>query len=476
MHTAWQPVVELYDGMVLGAGSWLDAIARNADLLYGFAHRPEPPFAQSWMEPPGQGAYTAWEGETRYDGAQGTLEFSAWVELPDPVGDAYAKLQLFYNDAWNDLPDNAGIDTSAGAHWFKDDADVDGVVSYDISGFYSPGELVHARLIVNGDGASAVTSAWVYRALLSGDEGFPFWPTWTEWTDTYAMSDGDFNYLRTAAEYLKLCAERPVLAEAVAELWHTQEDAEETLARWSFRKGGQDRIRVQITTTGCDATRYVRVYLQDEQYPHGPSGGTRTTLQTITTDDTTVVAYDMSALDMGERYCIEVASYRQAAAEEPHAVIDSVHVDDLGGETRANVPGTFLFANQPDVADVETLADDLQDMQPVAESGSPLWPEHVFSSYRPFNRHTESLPSLVTTYRISNRAWGILHTYDYLRYHGPAKIVSADGEYSYSLPDSNPTGSTSVFELKSLTWLAKGDWYAVEDTGNLQFAFEDWEA
>lgn len=471
MHDAWQPVVQLADGMVLGAGSWLDALARDADLCYGFAHRPEAPFAHSWISPPGQGIWTAWEGETRYDGAQRTLEFSAWVELPNPVGDAYAKLQLFYSGAWHDIGN--GTDVSPGAHWFRDDLDIAGVVFYDVSAYYSVGELVHARLIVNGDGATAVTSAWVYRACLSGTIGFPTWPTWPAWTDTTPHTAADFNTLRSASEYLKCCCERPILAEAVADLSHGQNDAEETLARWSFRKAGPDRLRLQVTTTNCDATRYVRLYLQDEQFPHGPNGGSRTTIASITSDTTTVVSYDASALTLGQYYCVEVAAFREAAQPEPHVVIQSIHIDDLGGEARSHVPGIFAFGDKPTAVQIDTLADDLQDMQPAPGMVSPLWPEHQFATYRPFNRDADQPLSLFHT---SGRKWGLQHTYPYLVYHGPAKLVSANGDYSYTLPDSRPSGSTMIFELKSLTWLAPGDWYAVEDTGSLQFAFENWEA
>lgn len=471
MHNSWQPTVELADGMVLGAGTWLDAIARNADLGYGFAHRPEAPFAQSWMEPPGQGEWVAWEGETRYDGAQTVFEFSAWVELPDPVGTAYAKLQLWYDDQWNTLV----TDTAAGAHWFDDAHDTDGVISNDIAAYYTAGEVVLARLVVNGDGGTGVTSAWTYRALLSGATGFPTWPTWPEWTDATPHDADDFNTLRTAAAYLKECCERTIPAQAVATVYHTQNDAVEEIARWSFRKAGPGRIQVGLTTTDCDATRYVRVWLAEEQDPHGPGSFASVMIGEITSDTTTTVSYDISALTTGQRYAIILVSYRQAIETEPRATINSIHIDDLGSETRANVPPVFSFGDQPDAATIEALADDLEDMKPDAASGSPLWPEHVFSSYRPFNRHTENLPSLVTTYRIDGRRWGLLHTFDYLRYRGAGRIVSADGQYNYTLSDSNPSGSPMVFELKSLTWLAKGDWYAVEDTGTLNMAYEDWE-
>jgi hypothetical protein len=189
-------------------------------------------------------------------------------------------LQLYYSDAWHDLVS----DTNAGAHWFDDAHDVNGVISNDVSGHYADGDMVRARLLVAGDGASAVTSAAVYRAVLGGasfewPDSTPLtWPSWPTWTNASAHHASDFNTLRAAAEYLRRCAQRPAIATEKGWAENTQGGSGDyqTLFRWSFRLGGQQELHLTMTTADCnDPDDFIEVYIEDEQFPHGANGSTR---------------------------------------------------------------------------------------------------------------------------------------------------------------------------------------------------------
>lgn len=471
-------MVELADGMVLGGPTWLNAVARDADLAYGMAHRPNALFAQSWYPAPGQGQIVVWEGETVYDGASVNFKFSAWVDLPaaeggeDPPPPPFAKLQIYYSAAWHDL---VVEDTASTAGWLDDEHDVDGVISNDISAFYTVGDLVRARVLVQGNGNVGTTSVYIYRAILGGytpewpDSTAIAWPTWPIWTGATAHPATDFNMLRDAAEYLKQAAEQPLLSEAVATYEHLQGSAELEVARWSFRKGGQDKLTVVVVTTNCSVTDYAKVYIAEDQDPHGPGTLTKTVIATITTDTTTTMSYDMSALTTGLYYCI-ILGQRDVV----HTQVTNVHMADLAGETRANPPGTFAHGNQPDETDVDALADDLEDMRPIDSKGSPLWYEHGFSTFRPGCGDVDPVGKWLYT----GRRWLMFKTFGYLSWIGAGELVSYDGMYTHALTDSSPAGETQLLELSTLTWMATGDWYYVQDSddGAIETCYENWQA
>ncbi|MEN6303011.1 MAG: hypothetical protein ABFD96_09830, partial [Armatimonadia bacterium] len=360
MHDSWRDIVALTDGMVLGAATWLEPLARNTDLAYGMAHRPEALFASAWYTLPGQGVITIWEGETVYDPQHDHLNFSAWVSLP--AADAstpYAHLEIYYADAWHVL---AAEDTLDYAGWFDEEHcgagssehDKDGVVSYDISAWYQPGDIVHARLVAAGDGNTGVTTGQVYRACLGGFA--PEWPdntaiAWPDpfptWQEVTPHAAADFNALRDAAEYLRQCAERPVLGEAVATMSHLQGEATLIEGHWTFRKSGCDKLTCVIESSQCDDDNYVVVFCADEQYPHGPNGGTTSAVTgtPIKTNTTTTLSYDMSALTTGEYYSILVGTQGTAVAG-----VTSLHVADLAGAAPTYQPGSFAH-NQIPTAD-----------------------------------------------------------------------------------------------------------------------------
>ncbi len=475
MEDAYTPVVALQTGMVLGSDSWLNAIARNADLAYGYAHGPQGLFSQSWFIPPGLGIYTIWEGVTVYDGCHVNLNFSAWVAVADGK---YAMLQLYYDNAWHDFV----ADTSAGEHWFDDANDVGGVVSYNISSYYSAGDIVRARLLTEDSGAGNT----VYRATLGGaafkwpDNSALTWPSWPAWTNNTAHSAGDFNTLRTAVEYLRRCAQRPTLGTEKGYAEHLQGGAGDyqTLFRWSFRLGGQQELHMTLTTQGClDPDDWIGVFIEDEQYPHGPNGSTRlATLATYTTDGNKTLDADLSAYSVGTYYTIEVGRKRTAAG--PSATVTSCWLRDLAGVARANTPGVFAYGTKPTAATLTALSADLEDMKPVNASDSPLWYEHPFATIRGMNQEHYQVAPAIQLYHYAVHQWGIAHLYDYIYWAGAGQIVSADGLHRESLSDSAPAGQVQAIDTRRFNWLAKGDRYTAQDTssGQLLTIFEHWEA
>lgn len=482
MHSSYMPVVELQDGMVLGSASWLDAIARDADLAYGFAHRPLGLLSQSWFIPPGQGEYTIWEGVTVYDGCHVNLKFSAWVSVPTG---GHVTLQLYYSDAWHDFK----VDANAGSHWFDDAEDVSGLLSLDISAHYAAGDVVRARLICEGDGASAVTSGHVYWAGLGGvsfewPDGTPLtWPSWPTWTTASAHSAADFNTIRSAAEYLKRCAEQPVIGTEKGLAYHSQGGSgdEQELFRWAFRLGGQQELHLTVTTDECvDAGDCIKVYIEDYQYPHGPSGASRlATLATYTTNAAQTLNADLSGYTVGTYYCISVNRIRTTTS--PTAEVTSCYLRDLAGVTRTTTPGTFAYKDRPAATgdgSVDELADDLEAMKPVDTAASPLWYEHVFATIRGMNQEHYQVSPGTQHYHYDTHHWGLGHLYDYIYWVGAGRIISADGANVETLSDSSPAGQVQVVEARQFTWLAKGDRYTAEDAGSNQLLtiFEHWEA
>lgn len=487
MHDAIQPVVALLDGMVLGGGSWLNAIARDADLAWGMSHGVLGLQSQSWYAPPGQGVKTCWEGETVYQTAHPTLEFSAWVDLPDPALAAYAALGLYYGGAWHD---DVKVDTEVAAHWFMDAEDTAGVLSITISGApynYAEGDVVRARLTTNGDGVSGVTSAFIYRALLTGTTGFPTWPTWPAWTTATAHPDSDFNMLRTAAMYLQECNERPWLGTETGIGSHGQEAYEEVM-RWGFKLGGVQNLHMEITTSNCTAApppdvSRVYVSIQEEQFPHGPAEGAGTwNLATYTTNGAQTLNADLSGYTVGTRYCICLAVEHGVADPNPHADVAACYLNDLAGVTRPNAPGEFKHKDQPPATgdgSLDELADDLEAMKPAVGKASPNWYEHEFATY---HGHDQGALDGVGLVEILGRRWVITHIYPYLRVRGAGRIASLtlgpDGAplYSYSFGDTDPADGEQVIELKGFAWLAGGDRYSVTDDGakTLRMAYEDW--
>lgn len=471
MHDAYMPIVEIEADMILGAGTWLDAVARNADLLYGMAHRPDALFSQAWQAPTAVGARYAWEGETVYDGVHANFNFSAWVNV---ISGGSAILQLYYADSWHDFV----ADTNAGEHWFDDAEDTDGVIVKDISTYYSVGNVVRARMRIDNG-----TDAWIYRACLGGfapewpDGTSVEWPTFPTWQEVSPHGAADFNTLRSACEYLRQAAQRPLLGEECAEVTH-RSGGSQILARWALRKAGTDKLTVVIESTGCDASNYIKLFWADEQYPHGPNTVTTHEITApggIITNTTTTISFDMATagLSIGTYYSILLQTTGSARAK-----VTSIHVADLAGEARADVPGVFAHGDIPSAADLQAIGDDLEDMKPTGPYGSsPVWYEHTFSTYRGFVQDCQELDPL-SLVEITGRRWRFWHTFDFLRYRGAGKVVSQDGAYTYSLPDSNPAGGAQVFDLRSLAWLASGDWYYVEDSGGQRIltAYEDWQA
>jgi len=487
MHESWQPVVELATGMMLGGRSWLNAIARDADGAYGMSHGLLGLQSQSWYAPPGQGVKTCWEGETVYQTAHPTFEFSAWVDLPNPALAAYAKLQLYYAGAWNDVGGNK-TDTSAGAHWFDDVEDTAGVISFSISGGpynYATGDVVRARLITNGDGVSGVTSAFIYRALLTGTTGFLTWPTWPAWTTATPHTAAEFNMLRTAAMYLKECNERPWLGSESGIGSHGQpgNDDEQCLFRWTFRLGGAQNLHLEMTTSLCDADSNIIVYLDDEQYPHKAPGARLAELARYVTNAAQVLDADLSAYTVGTRYCIEIGRLN-GPSTKPVADVARIYLNDLAGVTRTTALGEFVYGDQtPATGDgsIDEIADDLEAMKPAVLKASPCWYEHEFATY---HGHDQGARDGVGLAELLGRRWVITHIYPYLRWRGAGRIASLalgdDGAplYSCTLADTDPAGGPQVFELKALNWLAHGDAYSVADDGadTLLTAYEDFEA
>jgi hypothetical protein len=484
--------------MMLGGRSWLNAIARDADGAYGMSHGLLGLQSQSWYAPPGQGVKTCWEGETVYQTAHPDFEFSAWVDLPDPPLAAYAYLQLYYGGAWHQFV----TDSNAGAHWFDLVNCVDGVISNDISGLYSDGEVVRAKLITNGDGVSGVTSAFIYRALLTGTTGFLTWPTWPAWTTATPHTATEFNTLRTAAMYLKDCNERPWLGSESGIASHAQEAYEEVL-RWTFKLGGAQNLHMEINTSNCTAApppdvSKVYVSIQEEQFPHGPSGGAGTwNLATYTSDGAQTLDADLSGYTVGTRYCICVAVEHGVADPSPSADVARIYLNDLAGVTRTTALGEFVYGDQtPATGDgsIDEIADDLEAMKPAVLKASPSWYDHEFVVLRGHDRGAEDGVGLA---ELLGRRWVITHIYPYLRWRGAGRIASlttdAAGvpDYScnlaYTKTDQtvmeDPGGDTGereaqVFELKALNWLAHGDAYSVADDGadTLLTAYEDWQA
>ena len=481
-------MVELATGMILGGPSWLNAVARNADLAYGMAHRPNGLFSQSWYLSTPQGVKTVWQGETVYDGKHANMNLSAWADLPAAAAsNPYAKLQLYYAAAWHDVTPAIELATSGAAvsGWIGDYDDVDGVLTFDISYAYNIGDIIRARIVVQGNGNTGTTSVRVYRACLGGfapewpDSTAITWPTFPTWSNATPHSAANFNTLRNGAEYLKQCAERPLVGEECVTAQHRNGDAQ-IVAAWSFRKGGQDKLTVVVVSTRCDGSNPIKLFIADEQYPNGAN--TTTTVQlgsSITTNTTTTFSIDLTATDapflpltMGDYYSILLQATDEAVAQ-----VTSIHMADLAGETRANVPPPsedLAHGEQPTAIEVAKISDDMKDMQPVGTVGSPLWYEHTFSTHRGFNQDAEA--EMLSLFHYSGRRWRFWHTFPYLRYRGGGRITSDTGAYTASLGDSSPAGGDQIFELDSLPWLASGDWYYVQDTDNAQIltAYEDW--
>lgn len=478
--------------MFLGGRSWLNAIARDADGAYGMAHGQLGLQSQAWYAP-GFGAWdvqTIWEGETVYQPAHPTFAFSAWIEAPTPIGTAYAILQVYYGAAWHDLIQ----DVNPGHHWFDDANCTLGVTSADISALYSEGEVVRARLRTLTDGDENNTPGFVYRAQLTGVVGFGTWPTWPAWTTASAHTAAQFNMLRTAAEYLKACNERPWLGSEIGLVSHGQESFEPVL-RWSFKLGGAQNLHMEITTSNCTAAAApdesrVYVYIQDEQFPHGPNTTSRLAELSpaggYTTNGAQTIDANLSGYTPGTRYCISVCVTHGVADPSPSAHVTALYLNDLAGVTRSTALGEFVYGNQPGATgdgSIDEIADDLEAMKPAAGKASPNWYEHEFVAYR---GHDQAAYPILPTGLASHlaRRWYLCHNYPYLRWRGAGRIGSIatapDGGplYSHNLTDTDPAGGAQILDLKALNWLAPGDWYAVADDGDnaILTAYEDFEA
>ena len=470
MHEAYVPVVELADGMILGGPTWLERIAHNCDLSYSMAHRYTGFFSQAWCVSMGQGLKTVWAGETSFHSAHPTLEFSAWVGIPAPdASQPYAELQIYYGGGWHALV----TDTNQGDHWLDDANDVNGVVSYDISSYYNDGDIVRARLVVAGNGNTGCTNAATFRALLTGRTGFPDWPNFPTFAGSPTVhTAADFNTLRDATRYLKLCNERPLLGSEMGEFSHSQWNAYEDLVRWAFRAGGAQKLHLECTTA-CSDTVYIGVYLCDEQFPYGPNGGNRIrTLATYTTDGNQTLDVDISAnVTTGTRYSIIIGGMGGASI-----TINYAHLKDNTGLTRpyTYTTGEFAHGAIPSATTLNNLAADLEAQKPAVGKASPNWYEHEFSGQT--TQFQDAGDQHIFTF--INRKFKFCHTWPYLRYRGAGRLWSADLAHSQALSDTDPAGGDNLLDLRTLAWLAVGDWYFVQndDSSVILTAYEDWMA
>jgi len=479
MHIEWQPIVELTSGMLLGSGLWLDPAARDGDLAYGMAHRQSGMFSQAWYTPAGLGVFTAWEGETTYTDEQPCVSFSAWVYIATGGGSPYAKLQRYANNTWGDWI----TDTVTGSHWFYDSFDTAGVIHESLSSQYSDGDLAHLRLQIVDDGIRPST-ANVYRAYMVeavASDAWSTFPTWTGGSGAAVHTVGDWNTIRTALFCLKWNNERPLLGSEFGLVSHAQPGYGnyQELLRWSFHYGGARALHIEGTVDDTDnSDGWIRVFLQDEQYPHGPTAATRLkTLATWNTDGLVAADLDLSGWTLGSRYCVAVGR-NVGSNGGPTFNCSDVYIQDTLGVTRTGTVGTFSHGDITTYGTMRILTNDLAQMNPDSTGGSPAYSEHEFASFRGHNMGVyEETGTITDLGHMTARKWRMTHTYDYLRWRGAGKVYSADGVNTYTLSDTTTTGGAQTLELKALSWLAKGDRYWVADEGSSEMltCYEDWE-
>jgi len=232
MLHAWPGLRELTDGEFLGASTWLNALTRRANWLYGQAHAIQYLQRQtwSWYSPA-----TVWAGETKYRAEHPTLVFSARINLGES-GAAY----LWFNGVENNEFDCSGLDLPS-----------DGIL--------------RLRFYVGGGECTLVARAW-----MKGEVGLTAWPG-----SVPLFADGvgneptasDFNALKQMSEYLYDRAKQPAYGSIVGTVNHEQPGAYEPLFRWSFVYDGRKALHYDLSTWGMEAGDLVRIFLNEEKYP-----------------------------------------------------------------------------------------------------------------------------------------------------------------------------------------------------------------
>jgi len=467
MLHAWPGLRELTDGEFLGASTWLNALTRRANWIYGQAHAIQYLQRQtwSWYSPA-----TVWAGETKYRSEHPTLVFSARINL----GESGAAYLEYVNSSGNWT--TIASDGNAGDRWFN------GVENneFDCSGLDLPSDgILRLRFYVGGGECTLVARAW-----MKGEVGLTAWPG-----SVPLFADGvgneptasDFNALKQMSEYLYDRAKQPAYGSIVGTVNHEQPGAYEPLFRWSFVYDGRKALHYDLSTWGMEAGDLVRIFLNEEKYPvtgyNRLNGGNP--LADFVADGNYSGDIDLSVygLTVGERYQIELGIY----PDGPFVGINTIYIHDLDSETRTHVPATFAHGDRLAAAPLNVIAGSLSDCYPDASRESPLWMIHHLQPYQLLRPAPPGDPDIgysaymrgVHHYRVR-----LTHRWRYLRYRsqGAVPLMNADGSLSYRLPDTD--GEASVIDLDKITWLSYGMEYEIQDENEnwIMCAYEDYDA
>lgn len=483
MRHAWEEVRLLYDGERLGAESWMQIVARRSGWLYGRAHSPSGMFRQRTDETTTSDA-ALWEGTTRYRAEHPTLNFCARINLA-VGGAAGARLQYcsaagyWTGDVWT-APAWTTIESDAntGDRWFGGAENR----SYDLAALGTADSLpddgcLRLRLMVDGTGGPSTAN--VYRAFLSGTAGFTGWAAMADFASGGVPTAAQLNAIRQSQTHLLECAERVNVSQACDTYQHTQDDAEETVCRYSFRHDGRMRLYLYLYTSRFNlASEQVNVYLCDEKYPSAGArlnGGAAILALTGAGGDVNQgYNFDLATygLTLGSYYQVEIRTRKAAGDEAPILGIGAASILDTGSPTRSHVPGTFAHGDVLTHTDLNTIADDLEQMYSgTAGAESPIYSEHWVSTHQHLGYGMLNL--------IASRV-RLHHTWRWLWYGstGPVPLyLRQDGSQAQAtLPGTD--GEPTLYDLENVSGLAEGQEYYISDNGDnrVLFAFEDYES
>jgi hypothetical protein len=468
MH-AWPPLRELADGEYMGADTYLAILTERSNWLYGQAHGWNYPFLQGW----GSGiTQPVWQGETTVRTEHMTLRLGARLALNSG---GTARLQyLRDDDTWVTL--DSDTNTTVGRYF----GGFNPYYERALTGLSPKGDIWRFRFVLEDAGGFAL----VYRAALAGTTGFATWPAPVTFADSPTVHTAiEFNTLHAAQSYLLDCARQPRTGSVVNSGHRASSSG--ALFRWSFRYGGTSRLIVKLKAMDGTVGQWGSVVLVKGAGGHpgdacwAPwSEGTEVELQALsgeTLDATYSVNLSGESLTVGAYYGIELRADAGVTA----------HVLGLGFGDEASVVRTYTpvqtwtHGDVPTAAQMNTIANDLNQMHPTADRQSPLWLEHEIA--------TTQLPLVVgngpehgLSY-LGPVGFYLAHRWRWLRYRGAGKVMSLDETYEQSLSDSDPAGETQLFDLDSLSWLTYGQGYYVAvrnaygEAPTLQAAYEDYD-
>lgn len=449
---------------LMGWRSWLQPMYANADWAYGAAHAVSGVQRQTWAT--SSGAVTeVWRGDVRYRSEHPTLKFSGRMDITS------GSVTLDYLNASGTWVTVAS-DNVTGLRYFGGATEL----TYDTTLWSIPDHgILSLRLMLNGAGRASM-----YRAYMTGWLGLRSWPTMPTFANSPAHAAGDFNTLWTASQYLKECAQHPIIGSQIDSATHSQSAAYLPIGRWRWRQGGCQRLYVWLYATGMGTGDHVYAFLEPDVYDEHDVTTVRLNsgnpIIDIPIDDPgTGYNRDLSTYGVvkGQHYTVEIGILN-ASGGNPLITVGGVGLGDLGAVTRTYAPlAEYPYGSQPNATVFNRLKNDLNQMYPAADRESPIWPEHEFATHM----GADSLGLAGPTY--TGRKFRITHRGRFLevRTDGGGKIVSADRSNETTIGDSD--GDPLTVDTESIPWLgsAFGQDYTVESygTNRVLVAYEEYE-